>query len=70
MKFELNQILDVIEEDIEYWCNEKMGPNKCNSKCKYFTCNICNGANDSIEKVRQLAAACFGANYESGKDEE
>lgn len=64
MEFELNEILDVIEKDIEYWCNEKMGPNGCNSKCKYFTCHSCYEGNDSIEIVRELAAACFGSTYE------
>ena len=63
MEFELNEILDIIEKDIEYWCNKKMKPNECNSKCKYFTCTCCE-AKENIELVRELAAACFGSHYE------
>lgn len=65
MEFELNEILDIIEKDLEYWCNEKMGPGACNSNCKYFSCT-CSEGKESIEFVRELAAACFGSHYEKG----
>lgn len=64
MEFELNEILDIIDKDIEYWCTEKMKDDECNSKCKYFTCNICWEGRESIDIVRELAAACFGSTYE------
>ena len=62
MVLELNKILDIIESDLEYWCDKKMEYN-CNPNCKYYKC-ICSTAADDIENVRKLAATCFGSSYE------
>lgn len=61
MEFELNEILDIIESDMKYWC-DKMGYN-CNTDCKYYRC-ICSTAEDDFKNVRHLAAVCLGSTYE------
>lgn len=61
MEFELNEVLDIIESDMYYWC-DKMGCN-CNEDCKYYKF-LCTNAKNDIENVRRLAAACFGSTYE------
>lgn len=61
MEFELNEILDIIDSDMKYWCM-KMGK-ECNSDCPYYNCSCANATTD-IENVRKLAAACFGTRYE------
>lgn len=62
MEFELNELFDFIEKDLEYWCDKIMEYN-CNTQCKYYKC-CCSTAKDDIKNVRQLAATCFGSQYE------
>lgn len=62
MEFELNEILDIIESNLNYWCENKMEYN-CNPDCKYYKC-CCSTAKDDIKNVRQLAAVCFGSQHE------
>lgn len=59
MEFELNEILDIIENDFKNTCNE----DACSQECKYYKC-CCMTAEADIENVRHLAAACFGSTYE------
>lgn len=57
MEYEkLDELLDIIDLDMKYWCN-KMEYN-CNSNCKYYRC-ICSTAEDDIKNVKKLAAVCF-----------
>lgn len=63
MEFELNEILDLIENDFNNSCIENSINNNCNEDCKYYKC-LCNNAKIDIENVRRLAAACFGSTYE------
>ncbi len=64
MEFELNEILDIIENDFENSCNKYP---TCGESCKYYKwIPNCSDVKDDIEIIRRLAAACFSSNIEEG----